>query len=38
LECLEDIYSAAKPLEDAMKGKSKTNTLDEAREKLGPDD
>jgi RHH-type rel operon transcriptional repressor/antitoxin RelB len=38
LEDLEDSYLAAKRLEDAMKGRSRTYTLDEAREKLGLDD
>ncbi|MEW6116357.1 MAG: TraY domain-containing protein [Nitrospirota bacterium] len=35
---IEDSYLAAKRLEDVMKGKSRTYTLDEAREKLGLDD
>jgi len=38
LEDLEDSYLAAKRLEDVMKGKSRTYTLDEVREKLGLDD
>ncbi|HEX8949476.1 MAG TPA: ribbon-helix-helix protein, CopG family [Dissulfurispiraceae bacterium] len=35
---IEDSYLAAKRLEDVMKGKSRTFTLDEARKKLGLDD
>lgn len=35
---IEDSYLAAKRLEDVMKGKSRTFTLDEARETLGLDD
>ena len=38
LEDLEDSYLAAKRLEDVMKGKIRTYTLDEVREKLGLDD
>ena len=38
LDDLEDSYLAAKRLEDVMKGKSRTFTLDEVRDKLGLDD
>jgi RHH-type rel operon transcriptional repressor/antitoxin RelB len=35
---LEDSYLAAKRLEDVLKGKSRTYSLDEVRVKLGLDD
>lgn len=38
LEDIEDSYLAAKRLEDVLKGKSKTYTLDEVRKDLGLDD
>ncbi|MGD0282017.1 MAG: DUF6290 family protein [Dissulfurispiraceae bacterium] len=38
LEDIEDSYLAEKRLKDVIKGKSRTYSLDEVREKLGLDD